>query len=140
MINYTHPFMVRRQLLGLSLLDVQSHLSRQGFTYSVERLAAFERGERRFPTENPGFLLAMSQCLEMPAVNAWQTARQAMNVLQTQHLFWNKVYRLRPQNQFLLRWVLRHPGVSSLPGFDSVFALVKWITLQLPDRWFMGRW
>ncbi len=140
MINYTHPFMVRRQLLGLSLLDVQSHLSRQGFTYSVEMLAAFERGERRFPTENPGFLLAMSQCLDMPAVHAWKTARQATNVLQMERQFWNKVYRLRPQNQYLLRWVLRHPNIASLPGFDTAFALAKRIALQLPDRWFMERW
>ena len=88
-INYTHPFMVRRQLLGLSLIDVQSHLSRQGFTFSVETLAAFEHGERRFPVENPGFLVAMSQCLEIPAVHAWQTSRQATNALQAQHQFWN---------------------------------------------------
>ena len=140
MINYTHPFMVRRQLLGLSLIDVQSHLSRQGFTFSVETLAAFEHGERRFPVENPGFLVAMSQCLEIPAVHAWQTARQATNALQAQHQFWNKVQQLRPQNQFLLRWVLRHPGLSSIPGFDTLFEIAKWIALKLPDRWFITRW
>ncbi len=139
MINYTHPFVVRRQLLGLSLIDVQSHLSRQGFSYSVEMLAAFERGERRFP-ETPGFLVAMSQCLEIPAIHAWQTVRQATNALQAERQFWNKAQRLRPQNQVLLRWVLRHPDLSSIPGFDTLFELVKWIALQLPDRWFVRRW
>ena len=74
MLNYYHPMMHRRRLLGLSLADIQSFLSRHGFNYSVEMLEAIERGERSFPLENPGFVLVMSQCLKMPAGHLWHTA------------------------------------------------------------------
>jgi hypothetical protein len=138
-LNYYHPMMHRRRLLGLSLADIQSFLSRHGFNYSVEMLEAIERGERSFPFENPGFVLVMSQCLKMPAGHLWHTAREADNLLKAKNAFQSRVNRLRPQNQALLRFVLKHPAVTDLPGFDTLFELVKALLLQLPDRWFMQR-
>jgi hypothetical protein len=136
-INYTHPLMLRRQTLGLSLRDVQSRLSGHGFNYSIDMLAAFERGERRFPLENPGLVVAMSQCLEMPIAHLWQAARREADTLRAERQFWNRFQRLRPQNQVLLRFVLNHPIVTEIPGFNFWFELVKSIALQLPDRWFV---
>jgi hypothetical protein len=139
MLNYSHPFMHRRQLLGLSLRDIQVQLSGQGFNYSIEMLEAIEHGERRFPLENPGLIVAMSQCLKLPVGHVWHTARQAADMLKARNVFQTKVQRLRPQNQVLLRFVLRHPLVTDIPGFDLLFEVVKSIALKLPDRWFVPR-
>jgi hypothetical protein len=138
-LNYYHPLMHRRRLLGLSLADMQSFLSGHGFNYSVEMLEAIERGERSFPLENSGFVLAMSQCLKMPVGHLWHTAREADTLLKAKNAFQNKVKRLRPQNQVLLRFVLKHPLVTEIPGFDVLFELVKSFLLQLPDAWFANR-
>ncbi len=136
MLNYYHPMMHRRRLLGLSLADVQSYLSGQGFNYSVEMLEAIERGERGFPLENPGLVVAMSQCLKMPVAHFWHIVREAADLLKAKNAFQKKVQRLRPQNQMLLRFVLKHPNVTEIPGFDVWFELVKSFLLQLPDHWF----
>jgi hypothetical protein len=140
MINNSvmHPLMNRRESLGLSLSDVRSFLSKRGFNYSVEMLQAMERGERRLPVA-PGFVVAMSECLRMPVSNVWQTAHSTGMSMRAENVFWNKVQRLRPQNQLLLRFVLQHPEVTSIPGFDLCFKVVKAIALKLPDEWFVGR-
>jgi hypothetical protein len=139
MINSMQPFAYRRESLGLSLSDVQSRLSNYGFNYPVETLEAMERGERRFPVENPGFVLAMSQCLDMPVLEVQQVARNSVQALRAERAFWNKVGRLRPQNQVLLRFVFKHPNLTLIPGFDFMFEVVKAIALQLPDEWFTPR-
>jgi hypothetical protein len=135
-LTYYHPMLHRRRLLGLTLADIQSHLSGHGFNYSLDMLDEIERGERSFPLENPGFIVALSQSLKMPAAHLRQTARQAADMLKAKNAFQAKVQRLRPQNQMLLRFVLKHPIVTDVPGFDFLFALVKSFLLQLPDRWF----
>ncbi len=139
MINSMQPFLYRRETLGLSISDVQIRLSSYGFHYPVETLQAIERGERRFPLENPGFVLAMSHCLNMPVRDVQQAARQSSDALRAERAFWNKVGRLRPQNQVLLRFVFKHPNLTLIPGFDFIFELVKTIALQLPDEWFIPR-
>jgi hypothetical protein len=136
MINSMQPFVYRRESLGLSISEVQSRLSNYGFHYPVEALASMERGEKRFPVENPGFVLAMSQCLDMPVMEVQHAARQSAQALRAERTFWNKVGRLRPQNQVLLRFVFKHPNLTLIPGFDFMFELVKSICLQLPDDWF----
>jgi hypothetical protein len=136
MVNPTHPFSQRRETLGLSLSDVQQHLSRQGFNYSVDMIRAFEQGERGYPVQNAGFMLAMSECLRMPVMSLHQTARQTTNSAQATRMFYRRVERLRPQNRFLLNFVLRHPIVTRVPGFNTWFEMVKSVALQLPDDWF----
>lgn len=136
MLNYSHPVMLRRQSLGLSLNDLQVYLARHGFNYSVEMLQSFERGERRLPTHNPGFVVVLSQYLGMSVGQLLQLANQARDTFRARDAFRNKMSRLRPQNQFLLRFVLEHPFLTDLPGFDFMFEIVKSIALQLPDEWF----
>ncbi len=136
MLSYHHPVMHRRQLLGLSLADIQSQLAGYGFNYSIEMLQAIENGERRFPLENPGFVVAMSHCLKMPVAHLWYTARQAAELLRAHTAFRNRVQRLRPQNQMLLNFVLKHPLVTDIPGFDLWFDIVKSVLLRMPDSWF----
>ena len=139
MLNSASLFAERRMSLGLSINDVQSHLSSKGFNYSIDLINAIERGERRFPVENPGFMLAMAECLSMPVMSLRQAALNGINSLRAERAFWQKTHRLRPQNQFLLRWVLQHPDVTQIPGFSTWFELVKVIALQLPYEWFAGR-
>jgi len=139
MLNSTSLFSERRMSLGLSVNDVQLHLSSRGFNYSVDLISAIERGERRFPVENPGFLLAMAECLSMPVMSLRQAALNSIGSLRAERAFWQKAQKLRPQNQFLLRWVLQHPDVTQIPGFNTWFELVKVIALQLPDEWFVQR-
>src|SRR5438093_7959872 len=107
----------RRQALGLSIRDVHSFLAQRGFHYSVEMLQAMERGERRLPLA-PGFVVAMSECLHIPVTQMWQAAHVTSMSIRAENTFWNKVQRLRPQNQVLLRFILRHPQITELPGFD----------------------
>ena len=137
-INSVHPMARRRQTLGLSIRDVHTFLAQRGFNYSVEMLQAMERGERRLPLA-PGFVVAMSECLRMPVTQMWQTAHVTSISMRDQNVFWNKVQRLRPQNQVLLRFILRHPQITELPGFDFWFKVAKSIALKLPDRWFVDR-
>ena len=127
-----HPFSMRRESLGLSLSDVQVHLSRQGFNYSVDMIRAFEQGERGFPIQNAGFVLAMSECLNMPVMSV----RNAATSNQATRMFYQRVERLKPQNQYLLDFVLRHPTVTQVPGFNFWFELAKSVALRLPDDWF----
>ena len=136
MLNYSHPVMLRRQSLGLSLHDLQLYLARHGFNYSVEMLQAFEQGERGLPTHNPGFAVVFSQYLGMSVTQLLQVANQARDTFRARDALRNKMSRLRPQNQFLLRFVLEHPFLTDLPGFDFMFEVVKRIALQLPDHWF----
>jgi hypothetical protein len=137
-LNAVHPVAHRRQALGLSIRDVHAFLTQRGFNYSVEMLQAMERGERRLPLA-PGFVVAMSECLRMPVTQMWQTAHVNSISMRQHNAFWNKVQRLRPQNQVLLRFILRHPQITELPGFDFWFKLAKSIALKLPDRWFVDR-
>jgi len=136
MLNTLHPLASQRMSLGLSLHDVQSHLSARGFNYSTETLEAIERGERAIPLENPGFIVAISECLRLPVMDVHHTARQGKEALRAQHTFNNKVSGLKPQNRVLLHFVLKHPDLAMLPGFDIVFAIVQSIALQLPASWF----
>jgi len=136
MIDSVNPLMHRRVSLGLSLTDLQSRLSAHGFNYSVDTLRAIERGERRFPLESPGFTLAFSRCLDLPVTHVQHNARQMSQALQARNTFQNRFNQLRPQNKALLRFVLRHPILTMLPGFDTLFEIVKSIALQLPDEWF----
>ena len=136
MLNATHPFIERRQALGLSLMDVQSQLRSHGFNYSIDMIRAIEQGERGFPIGNPGFALVISKCLSMPVMSVHQTARQVMNDARSQQMFSSRIQRLCPQNQVLLRFVLRHPDLMEIPGFNTLFEIVKSIALQLPDEWF----
>jgi len=139
MIQSVSPFANQRLSLGLSLADVQSRLAGHGFNYSVELLQAMERGERRFPLNNPGFVLALANSLHMPVMDVHRAARHGGQTLQANQMFHNKIKALRPQNRFLLRLILRHPILTEIPGFDMLFALVKSIALQLPDHWFDDR-
>jgi hypothetical protein len=127
----------RRQALGLTLKDVHSFLSEHGFNYSIDMLQAMERGERRLPLA-PGFVVAMSQCLRMPVTQMWQAAHVTSMSMRSHNVFWNKVQRLRPQNQVLLRLILRYPVLTEIPGFDLWFKIAKSIALKLPDHWFSG--
>jgi hypothetical protein len=136
MLDSIHPFSQRRESLGLSLSDVQQHLSRQGFNYSIDMIRAFEQGERGYPVQNTGFMLAMSQCLDLPVSSIQQTARQTINSARTTRMYYRRVEALRPQNRYLLDFVLRHPNVTRVPGFNFWFEAIKTITLQLPDDWF----
>ena len=139
MIDSVNQLMHRRISLGLSLTDLQSRLSAHGFNYSVETLRAIERGERRFPLESPGFMLAFSRSLNMPVSHVQHNARQMSQALQARNTFQNRFNQLRPQNKVLLRFVLRHPALTLIPGFDTWFEIVKSIALQLPDEWFEQR-
>lgn len=139
MLNSTTVFAERRMALGLSVNDVHSRLSSKGFNYSVDLIAALDRGERRFPLDNPGFMLAMADCLSMPVMSLRQAAMNSINGLRAERAFWQKAQKLRPQNQFLLRFVLEHPDVTQIPGFNTLFELVKVMALQLPDEWFVRR-
>lgn len=139
MIDSVYPLMHRRVSLGLSLADLQARLAAHGFNYSIDILRGIERGERRFPLENPGFMLAFSRCLDMPVTNVQYNARQMSQALQARTAFQNRFNQLRPQNKALLRFVLRHPALTLLPGFDYWFEIVKSIALQLPDEWFEQR-
>ncbi len=136
MIQSVSPFTNRRLSLGLTLTDVQSRLAVHGFNYSLELLRAMEQGERRFPLNNPGFVLALSHSLQMPVMDVQHVARQGGQALQARQMFNNKVKALRPQNRFLLRLILRYPILIEIPGFDTLFEVVKSIALQLPDHWF----
>ncbi len=139
MIDSVLPLMHRRVSLGLSLSDLQTRLAAHGFKYSVDMLRAIERGERRFPLENPGFILAFSRCLDMSITHVQRNARQMSQALQARNAFQQKVNNLRPQNRVLLRLILRHPALTLIPGFDYWFEIVKSIVLQLPDEWFDQR-
>ena len=136
MLNSTTVFASRRMSLGLSVADVQSHLSSRGFNYSIDLIHAIDRGERRFPVENTGLLLAMAECLGLPVMSLRQAVMQHIEGSRAERAFWTKAKHLRPQNQILLRWVLQHPDVTLIPGFTLWFELVKAIALQLPDEWF----
>ncbi len=139
MLYLNHPFAQRRLALGLSLADVQTFLSRRGFQYSVDLIRALERGERTFPVENPGFVLAMSECLQLSAASLRQTAQQVTQSLRAERRFWTHIARLRPQNKLLLDFVLHHPEITQIPGFNIWFEIIKSIALQLPDSWFISR-
>lgn len=136
MLYFNHPFAQRRIDLGLTLNDVQAFLSRRGFHYSAELIGAMERGERTFPVESTGFVLAMSEVLQLSAVTLRQTAQQITQAMRAERRFWNRMEGLRPQNKFLLNFVLQHPDVTLIPGFNVWFELVKSVALQLPDCWF----
>ena len=139
MLNVAHPFVNlfadRRQVLGLSLVEFQTHLASHGFNYSLDMIQAIEQGDRGFPMHNPGFTLAVAESLAMPISSVQQTVRATT----AERSFWRKVERLRPQNQVLLRLVLQHPNLTLIPGFNVWFELVKAIALQLPDEWFVDR-
>jgi hypothetical protein len=134
-----HPFAQRRLALGLTLDDVQAFLSRRGFQYSVDLISALERGERTFPVENPGFILAMSEVLQLSAASLRQTAQQITQAMRAERRFWNRIEGLRPQNKLLLNLVLKHPDLTLIPGFNLWFELSKSVLLQMPDRWFVSR-
>ncbi len=139
MLNVAHPlvnhFADRRQALGLSLIEFQSHLASHGFNYSLDVIQAIEQGDRGFPLHNPGFTLAVAESLALPVSSVQQTVRATS----AERSFWRKVERLRPQNQALLRLVLQHPNLTLIPGFNVLFELIKAIALQLPDEWFVDR-
>jgi len=133
-----HPFARRREEMGMSLSDLQAKMSARGFHYGVDTIGAIERGERSFPLEMPGFTLAMSECLDVPVSSLYETARASTQALRNRHTFVNHVQRLRPQNQALLRLLLKHPNLTMIPGFNFWFELAQSIALQLPDSWFAG--
>ena len=136
MLNSVHPFYSRRQALGLSVYDLQSHLSRQGFNYSLELLQAMERGERRFPTENPGFALAISQYLQMPVSNVQQTGHRFAQAMNSERAFSRRIAGLRPQNRLMLNFVLRNAWITKIPGSNWLFNTIQSLLLQFPDEWF----
>ena len=138
MLYLNHPFAQRRLALSLTLDDVQVFLSRRGFKYSVDLIRALERGERTFPVENPGFVLAMSEVLQLSAASLRQTAQQITQAMRAERRFWNRIEGLRPQNKLLLNLVLKHPDLTLIPGFNMWFELVKSALLQLPDGWFVS--
>lgn len=136
MLYLDHPFAQRRIALGLTLNDVHAFLTRRGFKYSVDLIGAMERGERTFPVESTGFVLAMSEVLQLSAASLRQTAQQITQAVRAERRFWNRLEGLRPQNKFLLKFVLQHPDITLIPGFNVWFELVKSVALQLPDCWF----
>ena len=101
-------------------------------------MGALERGERTFPVENPGFVLAMSEVLQLSAASLRQTAQQITQAMRAERRFWNRIEGLRPQNKLLLNLVLKHPDLTLIPGFNMWFELVKSALLQLPDGWFVS--
>ncbi len=131
-----HPFVRRRQEIGKSLPELQAELSARGFNYPMETIQAIERGERSFPLEMPGFTVAMSECLNIPAGKLYEVARASSDALRNKRTFTNYVVGLRPQNQVLLRIVLDHPNLTLIPGFNAWFEFVKSLALLLPDSWF----
>src|SRR5260370_23246126 len=94
-IDTTHPFARRRQEIGLSLPELQEKLSARGFHYPMETIRAIERGERCFPLEMPGFTLAMSECLHIPASTFYEVARASSNALRNKRTFVDHVQGLR---------------------------------------------
>src|SRR5262249_25565809 len=137
MLNVTHPFVNlfadRRQVLGLSLVEFQTHLASHGFNYSLETIQAIEQGDRGFPVQSLGWAVAVEKSFAMPVSGGQKTAGETA----AQHSFWRRVERLRPQNQVLLRLVLQHPNLTLIPGFNFWFELIKVLALQLPDKWFV---
>jgi len=138
MLDTMQPFVRRRQEIGMSLPELQAKLSARGFHYPVDTIRALERGERPFPLEMPGFTLAMSECLRVPASALYDVARASSEALRNKRMFVSQVRRLRPQNQTLLRLILKHPNLTLIPGFNFWFELAQSLALQLPDHWFAG--
>jgi len=101
-------------------------------------IRALEHGERTFPVENPGFVLAMSEVLQLSAASLRQTAQQITQAMRAERRFSNRIDGLRPQNKLLLNLVLKHPDLTLIPGFNMWFELVKSALLQLPDGWFVS--
>jgi hypothetical protein len=66
-----------------------------------------------------------------------QTAQQVTQAVRAERRFWTRMEGLRPQNRALLNFVLRHPDVTLIPGFNIWIELVKSVALQLPDSWFI---
>jgi len=53
--------------------------------------------------------------------------------------FWESADKLKAANKVLLNFVLKHPAVTDIPGFDVWFDLFKTALAQLPQRWFVAR-
>ena len=52
--------------------------------------------------------------------------------------FWESADKLKAANKVLLNFVLKHPVVTDIPGFDVWFDLFKTALAQLPQRWFVS--
>jgi hypothetical protein len=58
--------------------------------------------------------------------------------LRAERAFWDRADNLKAANKVLLRFVLKHPAVTDVPGFDTLFHLCKVVLSQLPQRWFVA--
>src|SRR5258708_20203485 len=72
----------------------------------------------------------------------WTSRRQALGLTAVrsadERSFWNHADNLKSANKMLLRFVLKHPAVTDVPGFDMWFALFKLALAQFPQPWFIS--
>ncbi len=72
----------------------------------------------------------------------WTVRRQELGLTAARSVdklsFWNHADNLKAANKVLLRFVLKHPAVTDIPGFDVWFDLFKVALAQLPQRWFIS--